>query len=254
MNAQQILEKAGIGSNEAASIVYEQLDIQVRELYNVQNNPIHLWESYCIGDANESELLKDAESNRTPAKKYSNLEELFEDMTDDLERLAYKYAEKYEEANELQESINDKKTELADMKQEQSDKINEVNDLLSDFDVSYELGDTYRSIEESVLESISEREITYYSNAMEYLTNNDTSLQESLALAEEMGYSPANLSSEILATLLLQSELTDNWYRGNDEVEELIEAIDDLQTDIESLQEEINDLNIKLDKLESEEL
>jgi len=154
----------------------------------------------------------------------------------------------------LQESINDKETELADMKQEQSDKINEVNDLLNDFDVSYELGDTYNSIEESVQERISEREITYYSNAMEYLTNNDTSLRESLGLAEELGYSPANLNSEILATLLLQRELTDNWYSGNDEVEELIEAIDDLQSDIESLQEEINELNIELDELEAEEV
>jgi len=88
MNAQQILEKKGIESNEAASIVCEQLDLQVRELYNVQNHPIHLWENYCIGDANESELLKDAESNTTPVKKYDDVDELFNDMTNELERLA----------------------------------------------------------------------------------------------------------------------------------------------------------------------
>lgn len=88
MNAQQILEQKGIESNEAASIVYEQLDIQVRELYNVENHPVHLWESYVIGDANETDLLNDAESNTTPAKKYDNLDELFQDMTNELERLA----------------------------------------------------------------------------------------------------------------------------------------------------------------------
>ncbi len=161
---------------------------------------------------------------------------------------------KVEKIEDLQESINDKETELADMKQEQYDKIDEVNDLLNDFEVSYELGDRFDDVQESVDTRISEREIIYYGDAMEYLTNNDTSLCQSLALADELGYSPANLNSEILATLLLQRELTDNWYSGNDEVEELIEAIDDLQADIESLQEEIDDLNIELDDLESEEL
>ena len=153
----------------------------------------------------------------------------------------------------LQESISDKKTELSDLQQEQSEKIDELEDLLNDFEVGYEVGDSYRSIEESVLTRISEREITYYSNAMEYLTNNDTSLRESLDLADEMGYTPSQLNSEILATLLLQRELTDNWYEVQDEVEELIEAIDNLQSDIESLQEEIDELNIELDDLEAEE-
>jgi chromosome segregation ATPase len=159
-----------------------------------------------------------------------------------------------EQLEKLQESISDKETELKDLQQEQSEKIDELTDLLNDFEVSYEVNDTYRSIEEAVQERIAEREITYYSNAMEYLTNNDTSLRESLGLADEMGYSPANLNSEILATLLLQRELTDNWDRGNDEVEELIEAINGLQSDIESLQEEINDLNLELDDLEAEEV
>ena len=91
MNAQQILEQKGIESNEAASIVYEKLDIQVRELYNVENHPVHLWEYYVIGDANETDLLNDAESNTTPVKKYDDVDELFEDMTKELERLASIY-------------------------------------------------------------------------------------------------------------------------------------------------------------------
>ena len=36
---------------------------------------------------------------------------------------------------------------------------------------------------------------------------NDTSLRVSLEIAEDFGYTPKNLSSEILATLLLQSFL-----------------------------------------------
>jgi len=158
-----------------------------------------------------------------------------------------------EQIEELQESISDKETELSDLKQEQSEKVDELEDLLNDFEVNYEVGDSYRSIEEDVQTRISEREVTYYSTAMEYLTSNYTSLRESLELADEMGYSPSQLNSEILATLLLQKELNDNWYEVQDEVEELIEAIDNLQSDIESLQEEIDELNIELDDLEAEE-
>lgn len=91
MTAQSILEEKGFESNKAASIVYENLDLQVRELYNVQNHPIHLWESYCIGDANAEELLVDAESNTTPIRKYEDTESLFDDMTNELERLASIY-------------------------------------------------------------------------------------------------------------------------------------------------------------------
>jgi len=69
----------------------EKLDIEVRSLYNVENHPIHLWESYTIGDANEIELLADAESNTKPVKKYDNVDELFDDMTEELERLALIY-------------------------------------------------------------------------------------------------------------------------------------------------------------------
>lgn len=91
MNAQQILQNKGIESNDAASIVYEKLDLQVRELYNVQDQPLHLWDSYCIGDANVAEVLQIAESNTMPSKKYENTSDLFEDMTNELERLASLY-------------------------------------------------------------------------------------------------------------------------------------------------------------------
>lgn len=89
--AEQILEEKGYDHNKANEIVYEELDIQVRKLYNVQNHPLHLWEEYCLGDANEKEVLKDAESNTTPIKKYDDLQDLFTDMTNDLNRFADEY-------------------------------------------------------------------------------------------------------------------------------------------------------------------
>ena len=58
-------------------------------------------------------------------------------------------------------------------------------------------------------------EIIYYSNAIEYLSENDPSLQESMAIASEMGYDVANLNSEILASLLatelLMNDFTENF-------------------------------------------
>ena len=76
-------------------------------------------------------------------------------------------------------------------------------------------------------------DIIYYSNAMEYLTENDTSLTESLGIALEMGFTPENLNSETLASLLasqksredfeeLESEVTDFF----DELEVYSERLD----------------------------
>ena len=45
-------------------------------------------------------------------------------------------------------------------------------------------------------------DIIYYSNAIEYLSNNDASLHKSLELASEYGYELKDLSSELLASLL----------------------------------------------------
>lgn len=55
---------------------------------------------------------------------------------------------------------------------------------------------------------IHETEITDYSTAMEFLAEEDASLKSSLDLANELGYIPGNLDSELLATLLLQDLLT----------------------------------------------
>jgi len=70
-------------------------------------------------------------------------------------------------------------------------------------------------------------EIIYYSRAMGYLTANDTSLRESLELAQDMGYEPKNLSSEVLASLLASQNS-----RGE---------FDELENDIEAFFEELNE-------------
>lgn len=62
---------------------------------------------------------------------------------------------------------------------------------------------------ESLQEEIQQDEVIYYSNAMEYLSNNDNSLKESIGIALDMGYELKNVNSELLATLLKQQNLNE---------------------------------------------
>lgn len=68
---------------------------------------------------------------------------------------------------------------------------------------------------------INEQDITYYSKAMEYLSENDDSLRTSLELAHDMGYEARDLNSELLATILLQDTLSSEWSNIQNDVEEI---------------------------------
>ena len=67
---------------------------------------------------------------------------------------------------------------------------------------------------------ISEDEIIYYSNAMKYLSENDNSLRESMEIADELGYEPKNINSELLATLLQQRNLEEELNGLTNEIEQ----------------------------------
>ena len=91
-------------------------------------------------------------------------------------------------------------------------------------------------------------DIIYYSTAMEYLTNNDTSLYESMQIAEDMGFSPANLNSETLASLLASQNIRTEFYTLESEVNEFFEELtdyEDLLADLENKKEELDDLETK---------
>ena len=80
-------------------------------------------------------------------------------------------------------------------------------------------------------------EIIYYSNAIDYLKENDPSLNESLAIAIEYNFSIEKLNSEVLASLLYSQIETEKYYNLESE-------ITDFFSDIET---EINDfLNSEL--------
>ena len=95
-------------------------------------------------------------------------------------------------------------------------------DYLCDLDINYTLEDCedIEEVREAVIQMIQEDEIIYYSNAIEFLKEEDQSLRESLDLAQEYGYSIENINSELLATLLSQSRMMD-------EVEDLLKLLED---------------------------
>jgi hypothetical protein len=91
----------------------------------------------------------------------------------------------------------------------------------SDFDNADDLIDSLR-------DQISEDEVIYYSNAIKYLSENDASLQESMRLADELGYETKNLNSELLATLLQQENLSQELSDLENEIRQIFDNTEEL--------------------------
>jgi hypothetical protein len=106
-------------------------------------------------------------------------------------------------------------------KQITKEELNTLN-YLCDLDINYILEDCedIEEVREAVEQMIQEDEIIYYSNAMEFLKEEDPSLKESLELATLYGCEVQDINSELLATLLNQSRMMD-------EVEDLLKLLED---------------------------
>ena len=81
---------------------------------------------------------------------------------------------------------------------------------------------------ESICEMIEEnggfdREVIYYSNAIDFLAKNDPSLTESLEIAAEFGFKVDSLNSEILASLLASKLIREEFEELEDEIEVFFE-------------------------------
>ena len=70
-------------------------------------------------------------------------------------------------------------------------------------------------------------EIIYYSNAIEYLKENDPSLRDSLEIASEYGYEVQNLNSEILASLLASKLVRDEFDELESEINDFFEELEE---------------------------
>ncbi len=65
-------------------------------------------------------------------------------------------------------------------------------------------------------------DIIYYHKAMKYLQENDTSLTESLNMANEYGYKTCDLNSEMLASLLASYNAEQEFYDYEAQINELL--------------------------------
>lgn len=102
--------------------------------------------------------------------------------------------------------------------------------------VNIDLDNPYSSICDMLEDSQAfDVEIIYYSRAMEYLMENDNSLQESLSIADEYGFSAGSLNSEILASLLASRNSRDDFAKLESDIEEFFEEI---RNELEELEDE----------------
>lgn len=121
-----------------------------------------------------------------------------------------------------------------------SEFLQELNDQKnSDLDLNYyyQEGMTFDEFQEAIYQSITENEIIYHSNAIEYLSENDPSLNESMSIASELGYTTENLNSELLATLLYQQDLHEEFSELCSEIEDYFEDYENYIFELENEEE-----------------
>lgn len=114
-------------------------------------------------------------------------------------------------------------------------RIEKIEEFLSNLDTEIDIlncvdpenvesyDDLYNQIEDSQGFDI---DIIYYSNAIEYLSKNDPSLNESLSIATSMGFDLTSLNSEILASLLASQNAREEFSELENEITEFFEELE----------------------------
>ena len=111
------------------------------------------------------------------------------------------------------------------MTKKQADKVQE---MLSNIDIELWSEDILEVEDTDLLEDylqdqgLFDVEIIYYYKAMDYLKQNDNSLQVSLGLAHDMGYQAEDLNSEVLASVLASQYLREEFDEIRTELEEIL--------------------------------
>ena len=103
-------------------------------------------------------------------------------------------------------------------------KCIELNNLGFELQISdyYEDGMSFDDLMEALNDAIIYEEIIYYYKAMEYLSEHDNSLTESMEMAFDLGYQTDSINSELLATLLHQHKLHIALYELETEIETIL--------------------------------
>ena len=87
------------------------------------------------------------------------------------------------------------------------DTLSFINDYIDESETLISEYKLYRLVETA----ISEQEVIYSTSAIEYLQENDPSLNNSLTEAHDRGYTLETLNIQTLATILLHSNLHEDW-------------------------------------------
>lgn len=103
-----------------------------------------------------------------------------------------------------------------------------IEKLLSEIDIDVSLKDEDITCFDDLTDYLQDNdyfnvEIIYYSNAMEYLSEHDPSLSDSLTLAHYMGCTLDSLNSETLASLLASENVRELYYDLQSDIDELLE-------------------------------
>lgn len=86
---------------------------------------------------------------------------------------------------------------------------------------------TFDSLTEEIRENGGfDVEVIYYTTAVEFLSENDPSLRDSLELAADMGYSAGGLDSEILASLLASDMVQNEWLDRVGEINDFLSSLE----------------------------
>ena len=96
-----------------------------------------------------------------------------------------------------------------------------VSDYLDDDEIQ-DINDAEELYEELNNSDAFNIEIIYYSRAMDYLSENDFSLSESIDIAVEFGYSLEDINSELLASLHASQKARDNFWNISTQIEAIL--------------------------------
>ena len=127
-------------------------------------------------------------------------------------------------------TLNQTRTEKIETFFAELDKQIDLNDNIINYvDInSIDNDDAFTSIYEMIHENGGfDIEVIYYSNAIEYLQQNDPSLRESLEIASDLGFEVKNLNSEVLASLLKSQNVRDEFLDFRDEINDFFHELED---------------------------
>lgn len=109
-----------------------------------------------------------------------------------------------------------------------------INDCLISSD--YESIDSFISLEQALENNgYFDGDVIYYNEAMKYLLQNDSSLERSFAIANDMGYTLENLTSEVLASLLKSDNIRVRFYECRSEIEDFFADLINFEEEAENL-------------------